>query len=306
MQFELTEALIGDLLFSMEDQMGEFFLDTQEGVIIGENDNGFAEALEDESEDRYISLPTWDSSDGFRLMEHFTAGLRNPVLRNELAGALNRGKGVFRAFKDILSRYPETEKLWFSYKERGMKREILRWYNGLREEWGLERSGGEPEDTGDLVLEDFRFRPLEENDREAAEALHRHCADELRDHAAEQGLGTAGFLAGDDGYDETAWVFPGDLALAAETGGGEFAGYIAALRQEDGLRVYALEVRPTYRGLGIGETLLARFLEQAKTPDAKAEGFHILIDLPAGSNSFSPVLFRNAFKPYAIRYCLLA
>jgi hypothetical protein len=52
-------------------------------------------------------------------MEHFAAGLRNPVVRNELTLALNRGRGVFRAFKDILSRYPETEKLWFSYKERG-------------------------------------------------------------------------------------------------------------------------------------------------------------------------------------------
>ncbi|MDR3248158.1 MAG: GNAT family N-acetyltransferase, partial [Treponema sp.] len=103
MRFEMTDALMGDLLFSMEDQVGEFLLDTQEGVIIGENDDGFDKAAEDG--DRFIALPGWDSSDGFRLMEHFAAGLRNPVLRNELVTALNRGKGVFRAFKDILSYY---------------------------------------------------------------------------------------------------------------------------------------------------------------------------------------------------------
>ena len=28
-----------------------------------------------------------------------------------------------------------------------MRREILEWYNALREEWGLERLGEEPEET---------------------------------------------------------------------------------------------------------------------------------------------------------------
>jgi GNAT superfamily N-acetyltransferase len=298
MQFELSEALIRDLLFSMEDQIGEFLLDTQEGVILGENDGGFNEAGEDG--DRYISLPTWDSSNGFRLMEHFTAGLHNPALRNELAAALNRGRGVFRAFKDILSFYPETEKLWFAYKEQGMKREILRWYNGLREEWGLERIGGEPEETGDLVLEDFRFRPPKGEDKKAAAALHEYCVEELRAYAAEHGLETAGFHA-DSG--EAAWSFPGDLTLVAETGGEEFAGYIAGIRQGGALLIHALEVRPEYRGLGIGENMLVRFVEQAGAAMEKMP-FNILIDLPAGSESFSPVLFRDSFKPYAVRYCL--
>jgi GNAT superfamily N-acetyltransferase len=295
MQFELTEALIGDLLFSMEDQEGEFLLDTQDGVIVGENDDGFDEAVEEEAGDRYIPLPGWDSSDGFRLMEHFAAGLRNPAIRNELTGALNRGRGVFRAFKDILSRSPEIEKLWFSYKEKGMRGEILRWYNALREEWGLERIGGEPEETGDLVLEDFHFRPFEEADREAALDLHRHCVEEMQAYATAHGLGTA-LEPEEHGY---------DLALAAETGGGDFAGYIAASRQNGEMRIHALEVRPAYRGLGIGEGLLAQFLELARSPAAPgAVTSRILIDLPAGSEGFAPVLFRDSFKPYAVRYCL--
>jgi GNAT superfamily N-acetyltransferase len=301
MQFELSEALIKDLLFSMEDQMGNFLLDTQEGVIIGEEDDGFDEMEGDE--DRYISLPGWDSSDGFRLMEHFAAGLRNPSVRNELAGALNRGRGVFRAFKDIISRYPEIEKLWFSFKERGMRREILRWYNALREQWGLDRIGMEPEETGDLVLEDFRFRPAGEDDREAVAALHRSCIEEMRGYAAEQGLGMV--------YEEdqcgTGWFFPGDLSLVVETGSGDFAGYIAASRRDHILRIHALEVRSEYRGLGIGEGLLARFIEEARRQFAAGAGsLQILIDLPMGSEGFSPVLYRDSFKPYAVRYCFKA
>ncbi|MDR1444091.1 MAG: GNAT family N-acetyltransferase [Treponema sp.] len=305
MQFELSEALIGDLLFSMENQVGSFLLDTQEGVIVGEEDDGFDSA--EENEDRYISLPGWDSTDGFRLMEHFTAGLRNPALRNELTEALNRGRGVFRAFKDILSCYPETEKLWYNYKERGMRRDILRWYNGLREEWGLERIGGEPEETGDLVLEDFRFYPSGEAGREAAAALHRLCVDELRTYAATHYLGTAempAFLAAESSGDES-WCFPGDRGLTAETGTGDFAGYIAAVMQNESLYIRTLEVLPQYRGLGIGEALLSRFIDEARQhgPGGKAP-LQILIDLPSGSEGFSPVLFRNAFNPYMVRYCL--
>ncbi|MDR0400659.1 MAG: GNAT family N-acetyltransferase [Treponema sp.] len=311
MHFELSEALIKDLLFSMEDQMGDFLLDTQEGVIIGEEDDGFDQA--DEGGGRYISLPEWDSSDGFRLMEHFTAGLRNPAVRDELAGALNRGRGVFRAFKDIIARYPETEKLWFNYKERGMRREILRWYNALREEWGLERIGGEPEETEDLVLEDFRFRPAAPEDREAAAALHRFCLEEQRMYAAEHGLTAAwvpAFPSGESAVPPAAGDFPGDFGLTVETGAGEFAGYLAVSQEGGVLRIQALEVRSEYRGLGIGEDLLGRFIEEIRrrsalaAPPGAGDPFQILIDLPAGSEGFSQVLYRDSFKPYTVRYCL--
>jgi GNAT superfamily N-acetyltransferase len=211
---------------------------------------------------------------------------------------------VFRAFKDIISRYPETEKLWFSFKERGMRREILRWYNALREQWGLDRIGLEPEETGDLVLEDFRFHLSRDGDKEEAAALHRDCVEELRSYAMERGLGAV--YQESHGRTEWAWSFPGDLSLVVETGSGDFAGYIAASRQGNVLRVYALEVRNEYRGLGIGESLLARFIEEARRLFSAKAGakvpFQILIDLPTGSEGFSQVLYRDSFKPYAVRY----
>ncbi|MDR0623487.1 MAG: GNAT family N-acetyltransferase [Treponema sp.] len=291
MPFELTEALIDDILFSMEDQGGNFFLDTREGVV-AEMTPEFDGDPETEGE-RYISLPQWDSSSGFRLMERFTAALRNPLIREELSGALNRGKGVFRAFKNILGQYPEAEKLWFAFKEREMKREILRWYNGLREEWGLQRIGDEPEETGDLVLEDFRFRAGTAADEPAAAKLHRLCTGELRDAAAEK---RTGFPAGD-----SPWVFPGDKSLVVETVGGEFAGYIAAAASDLSLHIYALEIRPEYRGLGIGEALITRLLDTIGA-DQKEQIRQLSIDLPVTAEGFSRVLLRESFKPCFMRY----
>jgi GNAT superfamily N-acetyltransferase len=298
MQFELTEALMDDILFSMEDQGNDFFVDTREGIVMGEMDDEFEESPEDKAEDRYLSLPVWDSSSGYRLMERFAAGFRNPLLRDELTGALNRGKGVFRAFKNILSQHPEAEKLWFAFKEREMKKEILNWYNALREEWGLERIGLEPEETGDLVLEDFRFRGAEERDTGPATELHRQCLEEYRGLEGEEGGGLVpeSILREADAL----WRFPGDLALAAETGTGDFVAYISASREGQVLRITALEVKHEYRGLGIGEALLSHLLARL---DNASIG-HILIDLPARAEGFSRVLLRESFKPYATRYCL--
>ena len=284
MLFELTSALTDEILFFMEDQDGDFLLDTREGIVI----NTELEILDDDGEsdeDRYVSLPEWGPSDGFRLMERFTAGLRNTPVREELSAALNRGRGVFRAFKDTLARHPETEKLWFGFKDREMKSEVISWYNTLRESRGLELIGEEPEDISGLVLEDFRFREGTAADRPAAEELHRTCLSEND--------------SGSGGAAMPQWVFPGEMSFVAETSAGEFAGYVCAAGGDGFLRICAVEVRQEYRGLGLGKTLLTRFLENAVGRNFP----NILIDLPAGMEHFSRVLLREDFRPVIQRYC---
>jgi ribosomal protein S18 acetylase RimI-like enzyme len=292
MRFELTEALIDEILFSMEDQNGEFLLDTQEGAILSTDD---AKLIQNDSEadnDRYISLPDWGPSDGFRLMERFTAGLHNALIREELSTALDRGRGVFRAFKNTLTQYPEAEKLWFAYKDREMKNEVISWYNSLRESWGLELIGEEPEDLVGLVLEDFRFRDGTAQDIASAQELHN-----TESHNAEP--------HNDDGISMGEWVFPGDLCFVAETSGGEFAGYVNAVRDgttNDGnssIRICTVEVQTEYRGLGLGKALLTRLLEHADSEKI----FRVIIDLPAGQEHFSRTLLRENFRPRVQRFC---
>jgi GNAT superfamily N-acetyltransferase len=283
MQFELSPALIDEIIFFMEDQNGEFLVDTQEGIVINAGDEEFDGNADD---DRYISLPEWDSSEGFRMMEHFTATLRNALVREELSAALDRGRGVFRAFKNTLARYPETEKLWFAYKEREMKRVVIAWYNALRESWGLELIGEEPEDIAGLALEDFYFREGSPEDMPQAEKLHQSCIGEYGGACVLSGMGE--------------WVFPGDISFVAQTAGGEFAAYISAERSSDTLlRICALETEQEYRGLGLAKALIARLLE--KTDSRKIA--NVVIDLPAEQEFFSRALLRESFKPCVMRYC---
>jgi len=314
MQFELTEALVDDILFAMEDQYGEFYLDTVKGVVAG-GIEGLESYLEEEpdadieDDTRFISLPEWDSSCGFRLMERFTAGLKNPLIREELSSALGLGRKVFRAFKDALNHYPETEKLWFAFKEKEMKNEIIRWYNGLREEWGLEKIGVEPEETADLVLEDFRFRPFMEDDFDKAKALHALSREECAKNLSENGMkdsaeivireSLAFYHLSNNLFNEIPKL-PLVAAMSVETGGGDFAGYISGIIEDSVLYIQNLEVEAEYRGLGIGEALLVRFLENFKSDEVR----QVLLDLPSWAEDFSRVLLRESFKPYTVRYVL--
>ncbi|MDR2398018.1 MAG: GNAT family N-acetyltransferase [Spirochaetaceae bacterium] len=277
MCFELTEALIQDILFSMEDQQGDFLVDTQHGVVVRRDSLEAAQA-----QGRFRELPTWNPAAGYKLMKKFTARFKNPLVRTELTAALDRGRGVFRAFKDTLNQYPEAEKRWFAFKTQQMKQEILGWYNALRDEWGLEHIGSEPEETDDLVLEDFLFRTPKAPDVAAAAALHRSILQKT------ERIGR--------GEPEE----PGNIALIAETGEGDFAGYIATVHKGDALYIPTVEVKAEYRGLGVGEALLSRLLDSLD-PEALS---WVFLDLPVEIQGFSRVLFRNAFTPKVTRYAL--
>jgi len=286
MRFDLDNALTGEILFCMENQDGNFLLDTRENKVISTDNYDGGEDLEDE---RFISIPDWTTNDGYRLMEKFTVNLKNPVVRQKLSAALNGKKKVFRAFKDILEQYHEIEKLWFVFKEKEMKNGISVWYNSLREEWGLAPLGVEPEDNSSLVLEDFVLREGKDSDLENAAALHKLCIDEKKDEPSF------------DVYERmNPFVFPGGLCFIAESASGEFSGFICAVKDAPSyLQIRLLEVKPEYRGLGLGKALLAKLLE--KTQNC---GFRITIDLPAGAGYFERSLHLENFKPSVQRFAL--
>jgi ribosomal protein S18 acetylase RimI-like enzyme len=270
--FELTPALIEDIFFCMENQNARFVLDTENSHIVDKNN---VTDKDDSDGDRYISIPEWNSSDGFHLMECFAAGFRNPLVKDALQSSLEQGRGVFRAFKVALSAFPGVEKHWFAFKRKEMRRTIMAWYNALREHWNMEKIGGEPDETEDLFPEDFIFRAYEAKDAEAVNALHNICR-AGKPHDA------------------------GDPVLVVETASHDFVGFIAVKRKEAVVSICNLEVSPEYRGLGIGSELCSRLIQTLEQERVSK----VYIDLPVEFEGFSRFLYRSSFKPVATRYYL--
>ena len=284
MRFELDDTLIAHIIFCMEDRDSIYLFDTQECQIVNLNDH---DAQYDDGS-RFISIPDWDSGEGYRLMEHFTAGLKSPALRHELSAALNRNRGVFRAFKDVMEKYPEIEKKWFKYKDDEMKEAVIVWYNSLREEWGLEPVGIEDDDNSSLVMEDFIIREGKASDYDDADKLHSSCIKERKERLNSLIMETL-----------NPFVFPGDFCFAAENAAGDFAGFLSAVFNRQSAHIRHLEVKNEYRGMGIGKALLERFLKEVQN-----QKLPVTIDLASDTEFFSRALHLAGFKPCLQRFSL--
>jgi GNAT superfamily N-acetyltransferase len=289
MEFELTQELTDEIIFAMEDQTGHFLFDSAEGRCVASRESG---AVEDD--DRYYAIPLWDSVSGFRMRERFVAQLRNPIMREDLRGALASGHGVFRKFKDILKGSPEIERLWFLFKEREMRLLVLEWYNGLRDFWGLERVGAEPEETEEIVSQDFSFRERAGEDGEAFEEIEALLSSVEGEIARENPLELseaigeiAARIRGDD--DGAEWT------LAAETADGDIAGVARSAPVPEGsflsAQITAVAVYPEFRGLGLGKELLARTVAHWRD-----RGYRWLVfAIPVVPPAFRPALHRAGF-----------
>lgn len=150
----LSDEFLYQLIFCMEDQANAYCLDLKEGTI---TETVFVEDRKAIEPNRFLELPPWYPSDGFRTMEKFVSTLRNPLYRERLRHVLQSGKGVFRQFKDVLHEQPSLERLWYYYKDKEIRRRIFHWYERHDEAFRLARLGEEaPDDRPDeLIREDF-------------------------------------------------------------------------------------------------------------------------------------------------------
>lgn len=87
---------------------------------------------------QYIRIPERKSAEAHKVMAEFIETVTDPILKEELATALN-GKGAFRRFKDVLLDYPKERKKWHGYNAKAMKKVIIEWLEsievGSEKEW---------------------------------------------------------------------------------------------------------------------------------------------------------------------------
>ena len=281
MTFILSPEMIGDIIFSMENQNEILLFDALEGICIDEDaiDDDYEAVIDDQ---RYYDLPDWTSAQGFRVMEQFTARVHNPLLREALLNVLGQRKGVFRRYKEALKTAPVVEREWYRFKDQQMKAAVYEWYNDLRKLWGLEKISFEEETETQLLPEDFTFQ-IQKHDALDAELLRdfiRKTDSPVNDDNAFISFGEKAALAASRLFGQTLF-FDADVFAAAGREYGTLqdnAAYITAYN-EDGLCglcavaafpfnecfcVPFLRVLPEYRGLGLGKELLQRACAYAK------------------------------------------
>ncbi len=294
----MTDELMYQIIFCMEDQAGTYLFDLADGVPIQKE---FTVGSAEEKEVRYRELPSWKPADGFRIMEKFVSSLRNPIFREKLKESLSMGKGVFRNFKNNLKEEPAIERLWFYFKEKEIKRSIYIWYEQLSEISFLEQLGEPEQDVSDLILSDF---VITENREKWSDYILQIGENRLHDEFSGVDFPLNEILVHE--YQKTWSGFDKDwLITIVESPMEDFAGFIGAkpLYPGDSTLVYSVKhlyVEPRYRGLGIFKLLADSLC--ARAADSGAD--RIIIELSGKSSVISPALEQRGFVPFSERLSL--
>jgi len=134
---KLLKVDLDELCSAMEDSSWEhtYYLDLETGEILFVSDMKDEETEKlrddvDENPDRYESIPTAESSEGYEEMDDFIATVEDEHLAELLKVAID-GKGAFRRFKDVLARYPEERERWFKFKDDRVRERALEWLDDI-------------------------------------------------------------------------------------------------------------------------------------------------------------------------------
>ena len=302
MTFDLSDELLGDIIFSMEDQGGSWYVDSADGQIASED--MMREVVLEEGNERkedFYPLPLWTSDDGYGLMEEFTKDLHAPDARKDLRQAISGGRGVFRNFKNVLKTYPEVERKWHLFKDEKMKEKVRIWYNDLRESWNLERleeaEFSEP-DTDEIVQNDFVFSEYDSSrDRNDIERGFNQMTEEFVKELAVQ--------YDDDLGNTLSSLFKRNVRASENC---EKSGFVCRTLSEDFAGCLLTDFCPSQtkktaeilyffvnrdsRGLGIGKSLLLKSMAFLKEQGVS----RIVIATTSVSETMKPLLDENGFE----------
>lgn len=148
--FRLTDAVLERIIFAMEDQSRLHLIDMETGELVPRQ-----EVAEHGKTQSCVEPPSWSAHQGFRLLEAFCVTVPDQQVRRELAAILRNGKGVFKAFKAALDRYPVQKLRFREFKLHALRPVIERWMLSLTNTSRLEMLDEAPEDLTDLINSEF-------------------------------------------------------------------------------------------------------------------------------------------------------
>ncbi|MCF7928561.1 MAG: GNAT family N-acetyltransferase [Spirochaetales bacterium] len=292
--FDLTDELMDQIIYSMENQEENFYYDVAEQQLVS------SQNVNVDDTQRFVPIPPWVSADGFQLMERFVSQLRNPVYHDELKRALSAGRGVFRAFKNTIKQREELERAWYQFKEQQMRRIVLEWYNDLRDLWGLEKLEALEEETDDLVLSEFQITEEGEDFLPRMRELYKQaCYDSHAGYDEEEAAYLCEHLGRRQQVDEPV----PSVILTSRSPVEELAGCLWAAREEDRRgRVYfwvrMIYIEPEFRGFGMAKQLIEAMMQHAHREDAQ----RVFFDFPGRAAVMERYLSRIGGSAYSLTY----
>jgi hypothetical protein len=85
-----------------------------------------AEAVLEDMEDRYLVIPSIESSYFYTAMQSFAEQVQDNNIKSELLKALN-STNPMRQFKNTVSNYMEVQNLWYDYEDNKAKEYVIEW-----------------------------------------------------------------------------------------------------------------------------------------------------------------------------------
>jgi len=288
----LSEALLDSIIFAMEDQVTFHYIDLKQAEVITEEEKTYI-LEEDENEvwQRFMPIPDWTPSDGFRLMETFAFQVRNQSLQHKLIDVLQSGKGVFRKFKDVLAEEPVFERRWFSFKDEQLKRVVVSWYRGQEGALDLEHLSLEIEEfSEDILLEDFSYEIYEGPTTDDIEALVQATLTEMSEGSEEDKIGSLLLTR------RLECERPDHYLLARAYDGTLAAILMYCPLTEEVVQVPFFTVAKQYRGMGLFRLLFDAFSRQMSRFHYKKMIVNLAGESVGLEKYFSPYKARNATK----------
>lgn len=109
----------------LDRQTGNIELVTDDDTAGDEDMMALAEAIEGDTEGRFVPLPDSFDVHEWEMMENFARHLRDPDAAEALLGAI-RGRGAFRRFKDQVERLGMMEQ-WYTFRDARYREIAIEW-----------------------------------------------------------------------------------------------------------------------------------------------------------------------------------
>jgi len=259
--FQLTTEIIDMIIFAMENQSEDYFVDLKTAAVIS-NEELSAGYDPDSS---VISVPEWLPSDGFQLMESFVVSLHNPLQKDSLRKILSAGKGAFKNFKSAVKEDQSLTQQWYQHKENIMSSRVIEWYNLNSEILKYKDINENTDETENLVLSDFVFSI---NNTKWKNIIREKSAESIKESFEDKKDLLGVYLI--DRIDMFSDI-PGNIPVfaCAESLDGSLAGLISGILVRTGPSrrmvavVNAIWIEKKFRGLGIARHLIDLFSKKA-------------------------------------------